>query len=103
MRFAARTQRRIVQFFAAMILMGALGGCASTVYVPSPPPAPRAEVRAPRPGPRYVWQDGHWKWTGRQYVWVKGHWVKGRKQGVWVKGHWVKRPRGWVYVPGHWK
>ena len=95
-------KRWIPRSLIGLIFAGLLAGCTSTVYVPSPPPAARVEVKSSRPGPNYVWIDGHWKWNGRRYAWVDGHWNK-KKAGHWVPGHWTKRPRGWVYVPGHWK
>jgi hypothetical protein len=97
---------RLQRNLTALILAGALAGftgCAGTVYVPAPPPAPRAEVQPSCPGPDVVWVKGHWKWNGRKYKWVDGHWAKQRNKGHWVSGHWAKRPRGWVWVPGHWK
>ncbi len=99
-------KQRPTRHLAALILTCALvglAGCAGTVYVPGPPPAPRAEVQPARPGPKVVWVKGHWKWTGRKYRWVDGRWADKRDGGHWVSGHWTKRPRGWVWVPGHWK
>ena len=65
-----------------------------------PPPPPRAEMV---PGPRhgYVWQPGHYRWTGVAYVWVPGRWV-GRRTTHWVEGRWAFRYGAWHWVPGHW-
>ncbi len=89
-------------FLALIILTTFLFNCATTVYVPEPPPAPKEEIKPPRPGPKAVWIEGYWKWSGDHYIWVPGHWVK-KAKGHWVPGHWVKRPRGWVWVKGHWR
>ena len=100
-------RREFLQISGALGAAGAfptfLGGCAATVHVPTPPPAPRAETRGPRPGPRHVWIDGHWNYDGHRYVWVAGRWTAPEKSGDWVAGRWVKKPRGWVWVPGHWR
>ncbi len=92
--------RRLRLVLLTVFLAGLFGGCASTMYVPTPPPPPRVEKRTARPGPGKMWVEGHWKYNGHKYVWVSGGW---RKQGAWVAGHWVKKPRGWVWVPGHYK
>jgi len=84
------------------ILAAFLFNCAATVYVPQPPPPLKEEIKSPRPGPKAVWVEGHWKWSHGQHVWVPGHWVKNPK-GVWVKGHWKKTPRGWVWKKGYWR
>lgn len=84
------------------ILLAFLFSCAGVVYVPNPPPGPKNEVKTPRPGPKAVWIDGHWNWSGSQWVWVSGYWVKNPK-GHWVAGHWQKTPHGWKWSKGHWK
>lgn len=84
------------------ILLAFLFSCAGTVYVTDPPPAPKDEIQPPAPGPKAVWVEGCWKWSGGHHVWVPGYWVK-HPHGTWVGGHWDKKPRGWVYVKGHWR
>ncbi len=56
------------------LLVPVLGGCASAP--PPPPPPRRVEVKPAKPGPNFVWVEGHWKWKGRRrgHVWVPGHW-----------------------------
>ncbi len=95
-------KRYVVALLAFAVLLVFLLGCAGTTYVPDPPPAPRDEVKPPRPGPQAVWVDGHWKHSGGQWVWATGHWVK-KPKGQWVAGHWQKTPRGHKWVKGHWK
>jgi YXWGXW repeat-containing protein len=71
-------------------------------YPPIPPP--RAEAVPPPPGTNYVWEGGHWRWTGAQYVWAPGHYVIRRASyHEWVPGHWRDRYGRWVWVPAHWR
>ena len=77
---------------------------AARVYVRVGPPAPIVEVRAVRPGPRYVWVDGYQRWDGRAYAWVPGRWaLPPRARTAWVPGHWVHAGRGWYFVNGYWR
>ena len=94
--------RYLTLFLCVVVLFAFLASCASVVFVPEPPPAPKKEVKPPRPGPKAAWVDGHWKWSHGQYVWVPGHWVK-KPKGQWVAGHWKKTPRGHKWVKGHWR
>ena len=90
--------RRIVTI--AVLL--ACAGCARTVYLPRPPPAPRVEAVPPAPAAGQTWISGHWKWSGRRYEWVPGRWTE-RPAGEWVSGRWIKKSRGWFWLPGHWR
>jgi hypothetical protein len=73
------------------------------VVAVSPPPA-RVEVIPPRPGERFIWDPGHWRWGGNGYVWEPGHYIEGRGPGfVWVPGHWAARNGGWFWIEGHWR
>lgn len=98
---------KLTRVIAVVLFLAFFGilpeGCASrTVYVKSPPPAARQEVRPARPFAGAVWIGGHWEWRGNQYVWKSGHWVKRVKGKKWVAGHWRKTPRGFVWVEGRW-
>ena len=74
------------------------------VYVPSPPPAPPAEVIGVAPSHRHAWVPGFHRWDGKAYVWVPGHFaLKPRARAVWVPGHWERNPHGWYWVDGHWR
>jgi len=99
--------RLIKRVFSAVLLstlLTAMPASASRVYVRVGPPAPVVEVRAVRPGPRYVWVDGYHRWNGRAYVWVPGRWaVPPRAHAAWVPGRWVHANRGWYFVNGHWR
>ena len=73
-------------------------------YAPIPPP--RVEVVPPAPGPRVVWEPGHWHWDGATYVWRGGHYVGRRPHyGHYVVGAWRWRPRlgQYVWVAAHWE
>ncbi len=94
---------RMKTLILAFALAAMSAGCTTVTYVPKDPPAAKNEVRPTKPGPKYVWVDGHWKWNGHNHVWVKGHWVKGKTGKTWIKGHWKRTSRGHVWVSGHWK
>jgi hypothetical protein len=95
-------KKYVIALVALIVLLAFLFSCAGVVYIPEPPPAPKKDVKSPRPHPKAVWVDGHWKWAGNHYQWVPGHWVKNPK-GHWVAGHWKKTPRGWKWAKGHWR
>ena len=95
-------RKYLVSLPVFIILSTFLLSCAGTVYVSEQPPAPRDEVKLPRPNTNAVWIDGHWKHSGGQWIWAPGHWVKNPK-GQWIAGHWQKTPRGWKWIEGHWK
>ena len=67
------------------------------------PPPRKVVVRTAKPGPQYVWVQGHWTWRGGSYHWINGHWKKKKRGKVWVAGHWKKRRGRWVWVAGHWR
>jgi hypothetical protein len=94
--------RKIINFVLILVFSFGLFYCAPPRPVHKPPP-PKREVRAPRPGPNYIWVSGHHEWRAGRWVWVSGHWIKKRPGMVWVQGHWVKRGNRWVWVKGHWK
>jgi len=76
------------------------------VRVDHPPPPPQREVIPPPPGPPevFVWQPGHWRWSGRAYFWQPGHWQQ-RPEHVseWIPPHWDERNGGFFFVEGHWR
>jgi len=92
----------LLALLSIIILVAFLFGCTATVYVPNPPPPFKEEIKAPRPGPKSVWVEGHWKWSGGQYVWIPGHWEQKNKD-AWPPGYSKKPPRGWVWKKGHWR
>ena len=91
-------------FLISLFFTSIFFSCAArTVYLKSPPPAVKVEVKPAKPFPNALWNAGHWAWKGGKYIWISGHWVKQRPGYVWVPGHWINRPRGWVWVAGQWK
>lgn len=79
-------------------------GCAPAVVVKEPP-APKLETKPPKPFPRAVWIDGHWKWNSaaNNFLWVSGRWVREKAGKVWIQGHWKRTSGGWKWVKGHWR
>ncbi|MGH6881269.1 hypothetical protein [Hypericibacter sp.] len=81
----------------------------TTITSPQAPPAPQAETEAALPqGPAgyFVWDPGHWHWTGADFVWIGGHYVERPYRGsTWVPGEWAqdKDKTVWIYTPGHWR
>jgi hypothetical protein len=69
-----------------------------------PPPPPRREIVVVRPGPRYVWVPGYYRWAGGRYIWNRGYWaLPPRHRAVWVPGYWTPRHGGYVWVAGYWR
>ena len=100
--------RRDLLPLAAFALVAGAAGIALAQSGGAPPqaiPPDQAEgPPPPSPGPRYVWEPGHWHWNGVAWVWRHGHWAI--RQAGWhafVRGAWVLRGGGWVWVPGHWE
>lgn len=76
------------------------------VAIRTGPPAPRQEIIVAAPGPReqFVWDPGHWRWTGHDYDWVPGRWIKRpRPHAQWIPAHWTQRRGGWVLIDGRWR
>jgi hypothetical protein len=79
---------------------------AAAVFVRIAPPRPIVERVSVRPGPRYVWVSGYYRWSGRTYVWVPGRWIyPPRPAAVWIAPHWdyVPARHGYVFVAGFWR
>jgi len=105
-------KNRISKFLVLTFFAFTLFACVPTRVVvhkqpkkPARPPKVLVSTNVPKPGPSYVWIDGHYSWNSRtgKYVWKKGHWVKGKHGKKWVPGHWVKTHRGQKWVNGHWR
>ena len=84
-------------------LLLAVGTAGAEVVRYGPPPAAR-EVVPVRPGPRYVWTGGYYRWYHHSYAWVPGRYVvPPRAYAAWVPGYWASRPHGYVWVQGYWR
>jgi hypothetical protein len=105
--------RIAVVITVAFAMVVGVGACAvgpqydAVAFAPKKPPDARPEVRPKRPGHRYVWRAGHWRWVPRvtRYVWRPGKWLRVRHphHRIWVQGHWAKRSQGYYWVTGHWR
>ena len=79
-----------------------------TIVAPKQPPAPKAETVPPPPAPApanyFVWDPGHWHWTGQDFVWIPGRYIETPYQSaVWVHGGWTYNGGlTWTWTPGHW-
>jgi len=79
-------------------------GTAGAEVVRYAPPAAVHEVVPVRPGPRYVWRGGYYRWYHHRYARVPGRYViPPRAYAVWVPGYWVPRHRGYVWIRGYWR
>jgi hypothetical protein len=74
------------------------------VVVREAPPPPREEYIPLRPGPRYVWCHGHWRYNGNAYYWAPGHWELPPEGHVeWIAPRWEVRGGGYFFIEGRWR
>src|SRR5262245_12546807 len=85
---------------------------ASATFVRTPPPRRHISRRAVgrRPGPRYVWTTGYYRWgrrgPGRRsgFVWTPGRWRRAPRAGaVWVAPRWRRGRGGYTFAAGRWR
>ena len=51
----------------------------------------------------FIWEPGHWHWTGQEYLWIPGSYIERPYQSaVWVHGGWTENGLTWTWMPGHW-
>jgi hypothetical protein len=98
---------KFVSVVACVLLIG-MGGAGAQPPPPgyAPIPPPRVEVVPPAPGPRVVWEPGHWHWDGVRYIWIDGRYVERRPHyGHYVEGRWVwaGHEGRWIWRPAHWE
>jgi hypothetical protein len=95
-----------IKWIASALLAAALTAPAFAqvgVYIGTPPPPLRYEVRPRMPGPGYAWSDGYWNVAGGRYVWAPGAWRRPPYSGAyWEHPHYDHYDRGWAYHEGHW-
>ena len=89
---------------AAFVVVAGLAWPAQAQPMPPYQPVPqlREEVVPPPPGPRMMWEPGHWHWNGGGYVWTPGHYIRAWRHAHFVPGHWAERRGAWVWIPSHW-
>jgi hypothetical protein len=86
----------------AVLTMGMASAALAQGY--PPPPPLRYEVVPVVPGPRYVWEPGHWVWNGRAYAWIGGHYIVRRAAyHEYVHGHWGERYGHPVWIGPYWR
>jgi len=88
------------------IFASAVGAMALPAYaqiiVEVPPPPERYERVPSHARQGYVWENGHWRWSGHRYVWVAGHWERARPGYRHVPPRWVQRDGRWEYHARRW-
>jgi hypothetical protein len=65
-----------------------------------PPPKPREEKFAPRPG--FVYIPGRWDWRDKKWEWMPGRWEKERAHKKWRPARWELRDKQYALVEGDW-
>jgi hypothetical protein len=87
---------------AATVMTGGLAfGAQVAIGVQiGPPPAPRVERIAPRPGADYEWVQGYWYPVGHHWKWHKGYWTRAPYSGARWFG---PRYEGGQYYEGYWE
>jgi hypothetical protein len=70
-------------FASASLIASAFGQI--HVYIGTPPPPLRYEVRSPMPGAGYVWTEGYWGDEGGHYRWVAGRWNQPPYAGAYLE------------------
>ncbi len=96
--------KRIFCIGVFALALAAGGANAAQVFVRFGPPPPPREVVVVRPGRRYVWIPGYYRWVGNRYLWTRGYWaLPPRPHAVWVPGYWAARPGGHVWIAGYWR
>jgi len=95
----------IIPAVAALLLSA--GVAMAQPYAPppyAPVPPPQVEIVPAPPGPRMLWEPGHWQWNGAAYVWIRGRYIAAaRRYHHWVEGFWARRGPRWVWAPAHWE
>jgi IPT/TIG domain/WXXGXW repeat (2 copies) len=66
----------------------------------APPPPPRDERPAPRPG--YVFVHGRWDWRGGRWEWDEGRWERERPGQQWREPRWELRDGTYALIDGAW-
>ena len=73
------------------------------VYLGTPPPPIRYEVRGQMPGPGFQWTEGYWEPYQGRYRWHAGSWQRPPYEGAYyVHPHYDHYDRGWALHEGHW-
>ena len=101
-------RRRLPVLILPLMLGMLLAGAPAAQAQPPFPPVPQLKYEPvpPAPGPEqdYLWQPGHWDWTGAKYAWVQGTWIE-RHLGYheYRQGVWVRHSGDWEWSSAHWQ
>ena len=113
--YTAQNTRWLVSLLAIVTVMtlGITAGCSqviidkNAVVAPDPPPPPRPEARSIKPGVRFAWKPGRWRYVQekKRYAWAPGKWIRIRQpyHHHWVPGKWHQTSDGYVWIEGHWR
>lgn len=73
------------------------------VYINTPPPPIRYDLRPPPPNPGLSWIDGFWEPSRGQYRWHPGYWQQPPfENAYYVHPHYDHVDRGWRLREGYW-
>jgi|GEM_PF-507383 len=97
---ATRTAKGVLSLIAVLAVLPSTSFAQTIIIQNEPPPIRTEMVPVARPG--YVWDHGHWAWTGREYQWIPGHWQPEMRGARWEPGHWSSHGREWHWDEGHW-
>jgi hypothetical protein len=73
------------------------------VYIGTPPPPIRYEVRGPLPYEGAYWVNGYWAPQGHHYRWIPGRWERPPyANAYYAHPHYDHYRQGWKYHEGYW-
>ncbi|HMF63861.1 MAG TPA: hypothetical protein VK608_07215 [Edaphobacter sp.] len=73
------------------------------IYIGTPPPPVRYEVRPPMPANGYMWTDGYWEPYRGRYRWMSGRWMRPPYPGAyWRPSRYQHYDQGWRVQRGYW-
>lgn len=88
---------------AALLGFALSAGAQVNIYIGTPPPPIRYEVRPVVPYPEAYWIPGYWSPYGQRYRWIGGHYERPPyANAYWTHGHWDHASNGWRWHEGRW-
>ncbi len=97
------TMTRRTALLAIALATGLSRVAAAQVELRVVPPLRAEVIPVHPPGPRMVWEPGHWNFERGEYVWIPGRYIPAHRFHRFAHGHWVMRGGVQVWEPGHWE